>query len=104
MHPHLLHLGWACYSFIPFTDFNCAPKKPSTTVKPPKETRGFAGMSSVSVTICDCSWCTLAESYSEGATLSQFIILTKKGKTYVKTVDRKGFFIIIFFNLIFFNN
>ena len=40
---------------------------------------------------------TLAESYSEGATLSQFIILTKKGKTLVKTVDRKGFFIIIFF-------
>ena len=39
---------------------------------------------------------TLAESYSEGATLSQFIILTKKGKTLVKTVDRKGFFIIFF--------
>ena len=46
--------------------------------------------------------CTLAGSYSEGATLSQFIILTKKGKTLVKTVDRKGFFIIFFFNLIIF--
>ena len=45
---------------------------------------------------------TLAESYSEGATLSQFIILTKKGKTLVKTIDRKGFFIIIFLNLIIF--
>ena len=45
---------------------------------------------------------TLAESYSEGATLSQFIILTKKGKTLVKTVDRKGFFIIFFLNLIIF--
>ena len=40
--------------------------------------------------------CTLAGSYSEGATLSQFIILTKKGKTLVKTVERKGFFFIIF--------
>ena len=43
---------------------------------------------------------TLAGSYSEGATLSQFIILTKKGKTFVKTVDRKGFYLIVLFYLI----
>ena len=49
--------GPSLYRNIPFTDFNCAPKKPSTTVKPPKETRGFAGMSSIWITICDCSWC-----------------------------------------------
>ena len=46
--------------------------------------------------------CALAESYSEGATLSQFIILTKKGKTLVKTVDRKGFLFFYLFFLFFF--
>ena len=44
--------------------------------------------------------CTLAGSYSEGATLSQFIILAHKGETLVETVGRKDFNFIYLFHVI----
>ena len=55
------------------------------------------GEISSALLVCIQMQCTGAPagSDSEGATLSQFIILTKKGKTLVKTVDREGYFIII---------
>ena len=48
--------------------------------------------------------CTLAGSYSEGATMSQSIILAHKGENLVKTVGRKGFYFFIFYLISLFIN